>query len=291
MEIKRSPRHEYSCSYHCHSFRKNSPNMNIDSQNTMSQAWLNRTLVITNIILTFVGYVGGSLTSRLYFLHGGHRLWLSSFLETAAFPLLLLPLSLSYHHRRWAHPNAKPILITPRILAACSALGLMTGADDFLYAYGLSFLPVSTSVLLLSTHLAFTAFFAFLIVKQKFTAYSLNAIALLTMGAVVLGLHASTDRPKGVTKGEYYLGFVLTLGAALLYGLVLPLVELTYRKAEQAITYTLVMEMQVVIGFFGTVLCLVGMIANKDFQVSKQPLSDSLYFLSSCNLLVIFSIT
>ncbi|KAM0910646.1 hypothetical protein ACQ4PT_014025 [Festuca glaucescens] len=50
-------------------------------------------------------------------------------------------------------------------------------------------------------------------------------------GAVVLGLHASSDRPKGVSRGQYWLGFFLNLGAAALYGLVLPLVELTYKRA------------------------------------------------------------
>lgn len=63
------------------------------------------------------------------------------------------------------------------------------------------------------------------------------------------------------------MGFFLTIGAAALYGLVLPLVELTYRRAKRPITYTLVIEMQLVMGFFATAFCAVGMIVNKDFQV------------------------
>ncbi|KAL4574923.1 hypothetical protein LXL04_021763 [Taraxacum kok-saghyz] len=69
-----------------------------------------------------------------------------------------------------------------------------------LYACGVSRLPVSTTSLIIASQLGFTAFFAFLLVKQKFTPYSITA----------------------------------------LYGLVLPMVEMTYNKAKQAITYTLV---------------------------------------------------
>ncbi|KAM0860309.1 hypothetical protein ACQ4PT_046628 [Festuca glaucescens] len=74
-------------------------------------------------------------------------------------------------------------------------------------------------------------------------------------GVVVLGLHASSYRPKGVSRGQYWLGFFLSLGAAVLYRLVLPLVELTYKRAAgrgRVVTYALVVEMQLVMGFFAT---------------------------------------
>nr|CAD1826305.1 unnamed protein product [Ananas comosus var. bracteatus] len=225
----------------------------------ITSSGLKRFLVVLNCVLMALGNTGGPLLLRLYFRSGGHRVWLSSFLETAGWPLLLVPLL--------AVSRTPPsVFATPRLLLPCAALGLLTGLDDFLYAYGLAFLPVSTSSILISTQLAFTALFAFLLVRQRFTPYSLNAVALLTVGAVILGLHVSSDRPPGVSRGQYYMGFFLTLGAAALYGLVLPLVELTYRKAKRPITYTLVIEMQLVMGFFATAFCAVGMIVNKDFQ-------------------------
>ncbi|KAG1342304.1 purine permease 3 [Cocos nucifera] len=231
---------------------------------------LKMALVVLNCLLLFVGDTGGPLVSRLYFRHGGHRQWLASWLETGGWPLILLPLSISYLYRRRLasdhHHPTKLFFLTPRLFLACVVLGLLTGTDDFLYAYGLSFLPVSTSAILISTQLAFTASFAFLIVKQKFTPYSINSIALLTVGAVMLGLHTSSDRPDNVSQGQYLTGFFLTLGTAALYGLILPLVELTYRKARQVITYTLVMEMQLVMGFFATAFCTIGMLVNKDFE-------------------------
>ena len=103
--------------------------------------------------------------------------------------------------------------------------------------------------------------------KQKFSSYSVNAVVLLTIGSGVLALHTSSDRPDGESKREYVLGFVMTLGAAALYGFILPLIEFTYQKAKQVIDYQLVMEIQMVMCLFATLFCTVGMLINNDFQV------------------------
>ncbi|XP_020251255.1 purine permease 1-like, partial [Asparagus officinalis] len=199
---------------------------------------------------------------------------------TAGFPLILLPLSLSYLLRRRNSNPDLPAKSRTRVTAlplfvSTAFLGALVGLDDFLYAYGMSYLPVSTSSLLISTQLGFTALFAFLVVRQKFTAFSINAVALLSFGALVLGIQAKGDRPRGVSRGQYYLGFVMMLGTAALYGLVLPLVELVYRKVKGTVTFTLVMEMQFVMGLFATLFCVVGMIVNKDFQVVASPVLNS----------------
>ncbi|KAJ0984656.1 hypothetical protein J5N97_003012 [Dioscorea zingiberensis] len=227
---------------------------------------LRRVVLVVNFTMMIIGCTAAPLVLRLYFVHGGHRVWLSSWLQTGGCPIIFLPLSISYYHRRQTNKNAKLYFVTPKLFLACLVLGLLTGVDDLLYAYGISYLPVSTSSILISVQLGFTAMFAFFIVKQKFTPYSLNAVALLSFGALILGLHASGDRPKGVSKGQYYEGFFMTLGAALLYAFILPMIELTYAKAKQAVTYTLVMEMQLLIAFFATVFCTVGMLVAKDFQ-------------------------
>ncbi|XP_009588639.1 purine permease 3-like isoform X1 [Nicotiana tomentosiformis] len=243
-------------------------------------------LLVMNCIFLAIGNCGGPLISRLYFIKGGKRIWLSSWLQTSAWPIILIPLAISYFNRCKSqgkisttvennnnndnNNNTKFILMTPRIFIAAVGMGILSGIDNYLSAYGVAKLPVSTSALLIASQLAFTAGFAFLLVKQKFSAYSINSIYLLTLGAVVLALHAKSDRPKGESKKEYILGFVLTLGAAALYGLILPLFELLYKKAKQTITYTLVLEIQAVYCFFATVVCTIGMIINKDFQAMSR---------------------
>ncbi|KAF3446983.1 hypothetical protein FNV43_RR12163 [Rhamnella rubrinervis] len=90
----------------------------------------------------------------------------------------------------------------------------------------------------------------FLLVRQKFTSYSINAVVLLSIGGAVLALHTSGDRPEGESKKVYSV--LMTLGAAALYGLILPMMELTYKKAKQSITYSLVLEIQMVMSLFAT---------------------------------------
>ncbi|KAL0342031.1 UNVERIFIED_CONTAM: Purine permease 3 [Sesamum calycinum] len=229
-----------------------------------------RIFLIINCIILAIGNCGGPLIMRLYFLHGGKRIWFSSWLETGGWPVILIPLIVSFTRRRRANPGAQLILMKPRLFVAAAVIGILTGFDDYLYAYGVAKLPVSTSALIIASQLAFTAVFAYFLVKQKFTAYSTNAVVLLTVGAAVLGLHTSGDRPEGESNKEYLTGFFMTVAAAVLYGLILPVVEYTYKKAKQPVTYTLVMEIQLVMCFFATVVCTVGMIINKDFQFCSR---------------------
>ncbi|XP_070048229.1 purine permease 1-like [Nicotiana tabacum] len=232
---------------------------------------MRRILLLINCIILAVGICGGPLMMRLYYVEGGSRVWFSSWLQTAGWPFTLIPLTILYFYRRKTEgANAKYYLITPRIFIASFIIGIVTGLDDFLYSWGGSKLPVSTSSLLLAAQLAFTAIGAFFIVKLKFTPYSINAVVLLTVGAVLLGVRSNGDRPEGVTSKAYILGFMMTLLAAALYGVILPCIELIYLKAKQAITATLVLEIQMVMCFAATAFCTIGMIANNDFQAISR---------------------
>ncbi|CAN4097987.1 unnamed protein product [Withania somnifera] len=237
---------------------------------------MKKVLLIINSIFLALGFCGGPLVMRLYFIKGGKRIWLSCWLETIAWPINFIPLAISYFYR---HKNnndnnnttkAKLILMTPRIFVATIGIGILQGFCNYSYAYGIAKLPVSTSGLLFATQLAFTAFFAFIIVRLKLTSYSVNSVFLLTIGAVVLALRSGGDQPEGETKKEYILGFIMTLASAALTGLILPLVELIYKKAQQAITYTLVLEFQTVYCFVATVFSTIGMIINNDFQAISR---------------------
>ncbi|XP_040246405.1 purine permease 3 isoform X1 [Aegilops tauschii subsp. strangulata] len=233
-------------------------------------------VVVVNFLLMAVGTVCGPLLFRAYFLHGGTRKWLTCLLQTAAWPLLLPPLCVSFFSRRRRQreesaTEAAPLsLMSGRLLAATVAIGLVIGIIDFLYAYGLAYLPVSTSSILVSTQLAFTAVFALVVVRHRFTAFSVNAVVLLVVGAAMLGLNGGGDRPAGVSRAQYYAGFAMTLGSAALYGLVLPLMELSQAqhaaRAGAAVTYTLVLEIQMVIGITATAFRAVGMLVNREFH-------------------------
>ncbi|KAF7065942.1 hypothetical protein CFC21_072007 [Triticum aestivum] len=233
-------------------------------------------VVVVNFLLMAVGTVCGPLLFRAYFLHGGTRKWLTCLLQTAAWPLLLPPLCVSFFSRRRRQreesaTEAAPLsLMSGTLLAATVAIGLVIGLIDFLYAYGLAYLPVSTTSILVSTQLAFTAVFVLVVVRHRFTAFSVNAVVLIVVGAAMLGLNGGGDRPAGVSRAQYYAGFAMTLGSAALYGLVLPLMELSQAqhaaRAGAAVTYTLVLEIQMVIGITATAFSAVGMLVNREFH-------------------------
>lgn len=233
----------------------------------MSQS-MKRFLLVSNCVMLGIGNCIAPMTNRLYSIKGGKRIWLMCALETAGFPFLLIPMTISYlYRRRKGGPGTKIISMSPVLFLPCVVIGVLTGADDYMDSAGVARLPVSTYSLVLASQLGFTAFFAWVLVKQKFTFLHINAILLLTAGAVVLAFHSGSDIPDDESKGDYILGFVMTLGAAILYGFVLPIVEFLYKKAKQAITYSLVMEIQFVMAFAATCFCVVGMLINKDFQV------------------------
>ncbi|KAI3833825.1 hypothetical protein MKX03_002166 [Papaver bracteatum] len=243
-------------------------------------------ILIVNCILLSAGQIGGPLLLRVYYLHGGQRKWLSSWLQTVAFPFLLIPILVSWSKSKSKSHDSRSIStidenpktdrklrfggFSPKLFISCIFLGIIIGLDNFLYAYGVSYLPVSTSSLLMSTQLAFTAAFALLLVRQKFTPYSINSVVLLTLGAVVLAFHTNGDKPIGVSKAQYFLGFFLTLVAAALMGFMLPFIELSYKKASEAITYDLVMRMQFLVSMFATIFCTIAMLINKDFQAISR---------------------
>lgn len=242
-------------------------------------------LLVLSCAMLALGNCGGPLLTRLYFLRGGSRIWLSSFLVTAGWPLILLFLYLPLPHiiikqvRAPHQATPAPGMMKLPLFTASAGIGILTGLDDYLYASGVARLPVSTSALILAAHLAFTAGFAFLLVRHRFTPYSINAVVLLTIGAAVLGLRADGDRPAGESKGEYYTWFFMTPAGSALYGFVLPAVELAYSKARKrggattSLSWRVVMETQMVISLFASGFCVVGMVVNHDFEVGIASLS------------------
>ncbi|KAK7259452.1 hypothetical protein RIF29_25060 [Crotalaria pallida] len=108
---------------------------------------------------------------------------------------MLLPLSISYigcHRAATAQTTKTKMVLMELPLFLCFAvIGLIIGANTVFYVYSSSRLPISTSSLILASQLAFNVVFSFFLVKQKFRAYSVNAVFLLTLVAVVLSLRSN----------------------------------------------------------------------------------------------------
>ncbi|KAI3979466.1 hypothetical protein MKX01_001658 [Papaver californicum] len=242
---------------------------NMNKQSVMSK-W---GLLMLYCIFSAVGFIGGPLLLRVYFLHGGTRKWLSSALQTAGFPILLLPLAIFYAKRDRAVPQGD-FFASPKLLLSSIFVGILLGLSSFLYTYGLSFLPVSTSSILISTQLIFTALFARLMVQQKFNPFSINAIVVMTLGSVLLGVGKISDRPEGVTSSQYLLGFFLCIGSALILGFILPCIEVAYAKANNVMTFPIVLQYQFFMAFSATVFSIIGMVVNKDFPAIQREANE-----------------
>ncbi|CAN1292586.1 Purine permease 3 [Linum perenne] len=215
-------------------------------------------LLLFNCFILTLGQVSGPILGRMYFIHGGKKLWLSTWANTAGFPILLIPIAISYRAAKSTRPKW--------LIGASVLLGILLGFDCYLYSFGTAYLPVSVISLVSSSQLAFTAVLAYFIVKQKITHYSLNAVVLMTLGSVVLGLHMDQDVPKGESKQKYVLGFLITTAAAAGHGLFLTLIEYTRVKAGIPLTFDLVMQLQFIMSMFATIFSTVPMLINNDFQ-------------------------
>ncbi|KAL6648672.1 hypothetical protein ACP70R_012896 [Stipagrostis hirtigluma subsp. patula] len=233
-------------------------------------------LVIFRTCLVLLG-AGGPLLLRVYFVHGGNRLWLSTMMQLSGWPLLLPPICVSLFRSRREGGITSHLLPT-RLVGAVALLGGFFAVACYVYSLGAQALPVSTSSLLLATQLAFNAVFAFLFVGLRLTPFSANAVVLLVIGPAVLGMGPSSGKPAGEDSRTYWIGFFETIAAAAMIGLVLPLIEFAMSRygrrsgpaARKPPPYVTVMQIQALMGAAGTVVCLLGMAIKSDFQAMAR---------------------
>ncbi|KAJ1407618.1 Purine nucleobase transmembrane transport [Sesbania bispinosa] len=222
-------------------------------------------LLVINYLLLFVGSLSSSLLSKYYFIHKGSSRWVSTWVQCAGFPLLMLPIFLPYQLK---FSMRKPFTdFNPKMLTLSIAIGLMLGLNNLLFSWGNSYLPVSTSSLVLSSQLVFNLVLSVIIVKQKITFTNLNCVILLTLSSILLALDSSGERSNEVTRKEYLVGFLCTVGAGLLFALYLPVMEKVYKEVY---CYEMVMEMQLVMEIAATALATIGMSSAGGFSEMQR---------------------
>ncbi|XP_047309790.1 probable purine permease 4 [Impatiens glandulifera] len=220
-------------------------------------------LIGMNYACLLVGSVSATLVSKFYFIHKGSSRWVSTLVQCAGFPLLIPFIYIPHYLFPSISPGNRPfsrLIARPRILGLSLFVGLLLGVNNLLFSWGNSYLPLSTSSLLLSSQLAFNLILSIILVKQKVNFHNLNCVVLLSLASVLLALSTHDDRPQGLTQSEYLVGFFCTVGAGLLFALYLPLMEMIYRNVD---SYSMVMEIQVVMEAAATALAVVGMAVVK----------------------------
>ncbi|KAG8044677.1 hypothetical protein GUJ93_ZPchr0001g29936 [Zizania palustris] len=211
-------------------------------------------LLSANYAALFVGSLSSSMLSRFYFAHGGTDRWLATLVQSSGFPALL-PLLLC---------APRPFGgFTPRLVLYCVLLGLVMGLNNLLYSCGTSYLPVSTTALLLSMQLAFTLALAAALVRVPLSFSNFNAVVLLTLSSLLLALRHGAGGADSVdaTSPDYLVGVAATLGAALLFSIYLPAAELVYRHGRVT-GFRMVVEAQVIMEAVATAVGAAGMVAS-----------------------------
>ncbi|CAL9187593.1 unnamed protein product, partial [Musa hybrid cultivar] len=218
-----------------------------------------RILLAANYSALFLGTLASSLLSRFYFVHGGSSRWVSTLVQSAGFPLLL---PLIYFSPRPPRPA-----FTPRLVLYCVLIGLFLGVNNLFISWGVSYLPVSTSSLILSSQLAINLLLSVVLVRQPLYFTNLNCVLLLTLSSILLALNHSHEQPSGVTSSQYIIGVLTTLGAAVMFAVYLPIAQIVYRGVT---AFRTVMEMQVVMEAVATGFAMVGMAATGGFKQMKR---------------------
>lgn len=218
--------------------------------------WL---IVLVNIVFLLVGQTAAMLLGRFYYDQGGNSKWMATLVQTAAFPVLIVPLVLfpSPH-------NDNPVPIA-KISIIYIAIGVLIALDNLMYSYGLLYLPASTYALVCATQLAFNAVFSYFLNAQKFTALIFNSVVLLTFSAALLGVAEDSESPTN-SKGDYALGFILTVGASAAYSLILSLMQLTFQKVQKRENFSVVLEMQLYTALVATCGSVVGLFASGEWK-------------------------
>ncbi|XXG75666.1 hypothetical protein AAC387_Pa08g0188 [Persea americana] len=207
---------------------------------------------------------------------------MATLVQSGGFPILLLPLLITYSDRTRTRSPSTNSLGTKNAAAVTTSrspsfailafvyvsIGLLLAGDNVMYSYGLLYLPVSTYSLICASQLAFNAIFSFLINSQKFTPFIFNAVVLLTFSSSLLAVRGGSDGPSGVSASKHVLGFVFTLGASAGYALWLSLTQLSFQKVLKE-SFSAVFKLLFYTSLVASCACIVGLFASGEWRSLK----------------------
>ncbi|CAK9328551.1 unnamed protein product [Citrullus colocynthis] len=228
-------------------------------------------LVALNIFFLIVGQAAAVLLGRFYYDKGGNSKWMATIVQTAAFPVLFIPLFL-FRSTKDTSTSANPPSILILLLIYFS-LGSLIALDNWLYSTGLLYLSASTYSLVCASQLAFNSVFSYFINSQKFTILISNSVIILSLSSALLAVNDDSERPAGVSKSKYFVGFICSLGASALYSLLLSLMQLTFQKVLKRETFSVVLEMQIYTSLVATIVSVVALFASGEWKSLPQEMA------------------
>ncbi|TVU16000.1 hypothetical protein EJB05_39546 [Eragrostis curvula] len=228
--------------------------------------WRRWFIVAIDILFLIVGQTSASLLGRYYYHQGGSGKWISTFVQTAGFPILFFGLFF-FPSKSSSEQSETPIA---KVALTYIVLGLIIAADDMMYSKGLHYLPVSTYSIICASQLAFSVVFTYVLNSQKLSGLIFNSVVLLTLSDLLVGVSEESEESISVSRGKYFLGFILTLGASCTYALILSLMQLSFKNIIKRHTYSEVLNMQIYTSLVATFASLVGLFASGEWKSLKQ---------------------
>ncbi|XP_059456204.1 uncharacterized protein LOC132185427 isoform X2 [Corylus avellana] len=220
--------------------------------------------VALNIFFLAVGQSTVVLNGRFYHDQGGNGKWMATLVQTAAFPILFIPLFLIPSSQQPSTSLAPPSI---KILALIYfSLGVLISGDNMMYSVGLLYLPASTYSLICVSQLAFNVVFSYFINSQRFTASVVNSVVVLSLSAALIAVNDDSEGPSGISRWKYIIGLLCTLGGSALYSLLHSLMQLSFQKILKRETFSVVLEMQIYTSLVATCVSIVGLFASGEWK-------------------------
>lgn len=208
-----------------------------------------------------------TILGRLYYENGGESTYVVTLLSLIGFPVLILFSFFSQTRQPKSTDtnfNQPPSFIT--LASAYMCTGLLISANVYLYAIGLLYLPVSTYSLISASQLAFTALFSHFLNSQKFTPFIVNSLLLLTVSSALLVVNTESQATTHVSRVQYVIGLVCTIGASAGTGLLLSLIQLLFKKVFKKHTSSVVMSMTIYQSLVASCAVLIGLFASGEWK-------------------------
>ncbi|VFR01368.1 unnamed protein product [Cuscuta campestris] len=222
-------------------------------------------LLLLSSASMLVAFPASSLFSRIYFANGGKSKWIMSWAAVAGWPiaaLILVPMYLFLG----IHPTPLDL----RLAISYLVLGFLSAADNLMYAYAYAYLPASTAALVASTSLVFSAFFGFVLVRNRINASVVNSVVVITAAMVIVALDSNSDRYGHVTNRQYAMGFLWDILGSALHGLIFALSELVFLRLLGTRSFHVVLEQQLAVSLVGFAFTTVGTVVSGDFGRMKS---------------------
>ncbi|CAH8358179.1 unnamed protein product [Eruca vesicaria subsp. sativa] len=170
--------------------------------------------------------------------------------------------------------NQSPSFTT--LASAYMCTGLLISANTYLYAIGLLYLPVSTYSLISASQLAFTALFSYFLNSQKLTPFIVLSLFLLTVSSSLLVVNTeSQDTTTHVSRVQYVIGFICTIGASAGTGLLLSLIQLLFRQVfKKHTSSSVVMSMTIYQSLVASIVVLIGLFVSGEWKTLPSEMKN-----------------